>query len=123
MPARLFCGSRSTPLDLTRPRSAPVAADQLAFGEDVAANSQTLQSTRADRAASLSQLAHDYLGPDCTVALEATTNTWAVVDFLKPSCAKVVASNPLKTKAIALSKHKSDRVNAVIASRRTICTV
>ena len=35
-----------------------------------------------------------------------------MVDILKPSCAKVVVSNPLKTKAIALSKHKSDRLNA-----------
>jgi transposase len=72
-------------------------------------------------AASLSQFAHDHLGPDCTVALEATTNTWAVVDILKPSCGKVVVSNPLKTKAIALSKHKSDRVDACMLAQLLRC--
>lgn len=81
-----------------------------------------LQSIRFElTAASLSQFAHDHLGPDCTLALEATTNTWAVVDILKPSCAKVVVSNPLKTKAIALSKHKSDRVDACILAQLLRC--
>jgi len=74
------------------------------------------QSVRFElTAASLSQFAHDHLGADCVVALKATTNTWAVVDILRPGCAKVVVSNPLKTKAIALSKHKSARVECVHA--------
>ena len=72
-------------------------------------------------AASLSQFAHDHLGPDCVVALEATTNTWAVVDILRPGCAKVVVSNPLKTQAIALSKHKSDRVDACMLAQLLRC--
>ena len=81
-----------------------------------------LQSVRFElTAASLSQFAHDHLGPDCSVALEATTNTWAVVDILEPSCAKVVVSNPLKTKAIALSKHKSDRVDACMLAQLLRC--
>jgi transposase len=81
-----------------------------------------LQSFRFElTAASLSQFANDHLGEDCTVALEATTNTWAVVDILKPGCAKIVVSNPLKTKAIALSKHKSDRVDAWMLAQLLRC--
>jgi hypothetical protein len=88
----------------------------------VAKDGGELQSMRFElTAASLSQFAHEYLGPDCVVALEATTNSWAVVDILKPGCAKVVVSNPLKTKAIALSKHKSDRVDACMLAQLLRC--
>jgi transposase len=81
-----------------------------------------LQSMRFElTAASLSQFAHEHLGADCAVALEATTNSWAVVDILKSSCAKVVVSNPLKTKAIALSKHKSDKVDACMLAQLLRC--
>jgi len=37
---------------------------------------------------------------DCVV-LEATTNTWPVVEILRPHVAQVVVGNPVKTKAIA----------------------
>ena len=83
---------------------------------------QELQSLRFElTAASLSQFANAHLGEDCTVALQATTNTWALVDILKPGCARIVVSNPLKTKAIALSKHKSDRVDACMLAQLLRC--
>jgi transposase len=83
---------------------------------------RTLQSMRFElTAASLSHFAHEHLGGDCAVALEATTNSWAVVDILKSSCTKVVVSNPLKTKAIALSKHKSDKVDACMLAQLLRC--
>ena len=37
----------------------------------------------------LSAFAKQYLDDDCAVALEATTNTWAVVDVLKTCCPKI----------------------------------
>lgn len=81
-----------------------------------------LQTMRFElTAVSLSQFAHEHLGADCQVALEATTNTWAVVDILKPHFAKVVVSNPLKTKAIALSKHNSDKVDARMLAQLLRC--
>src|SRR5512143_1354084 len=52
----------------------------------------------------LTRFAQDYLTPDDLVAVEATTNTWAVVRLLKPFVAGVVVSNPLKTRAIAEAK-------------------
>tara|TARA_R110002049_G_C9122703_1_gene558499 strand:- start:521 stop:799 length:279 start_codon:yes stop_codon:yes gene_type:complete len=48
------------------------------------------------------------LTPDDTVALEVTTNAWAVADLLEPYVGLVVVSNPMKTKAIAEAKVKTD---------------
>jgi hypothetical protein len=46
------------------------------------------------------------------VALEATTSTWSVVAILRPHVAAVVVSNPLKTRAGAEAKVKTDKVDA-----------
>jgi transposase len=81
-----------------------------------------LETMRFDlNAASLQKFALHHLGSDCAVALEATTNTWAVVDILTPHCAQITVSNPLRTKAIALSKHKSDRVDAEALAQLLRC--
>src|SRR5262245_54378253 len=60
----------------------------------------------------LTDFARDYLAPDDVVAVEATTNTWAVARLLKPFVAGVVVSNPLKTRAIAEARVKTDKVDA-----------
>lgn len=53
----------------------------------------------------------------CKAVLEATTNTWAVVDVLTPVLDEVVVSNPLRTKAIASAKIKCDRVDAMVLAQ------
>jgi transposase len=53
----------------------------------------------------------------CKVVLEATTNTWAVVDVLTPLVDEVVVSNPMRTKAIASAKIKCDRVDALVLAQ------
>ena len=53
----------------------------------------------------------------CKVVLEATTNTWAVVDVLTPLVDEVVVSNPMRTKAIASAKIKCDRVDAFVLAQ------
>jgi transposase len=55
------------------------------------------------------------------VALEATTNTWPVVEILRPCVAAVVVSNPLKTKAIAEAKIKTDKVDALVLAQLLRC--
>ena len=55
------------------------------------------------------------------VALESTTNTWSVVDILEPHVAKIVVGNPLKTKAIAEAKVKTDKVDAMILAQLLRC--
>jgi transposase len=54
---------------------------------------------------------------DCIVALEATTNTWPVANLLKPLCADVIVSNPLRTKAIAQARIKTDKVDALVLAQ------
>ena len=69
----------------------------------------------------LEQFCRRYLHPSDRVALEATTNTWAVVDVLKPFVAEVVVSNPLKAKAIAEAKIKTDKVDAEVLAQLLRC--
>lgn len=65
----------------------------------------------------LEQFARQRLSAQDRVALEATTNTWGVVAVLKPQVAEVVVSNPLRTRAIAAAKVKTDRVDALVLAQ------
>jgi transposase len=57
------------------------------------------------------------LRPDDQVALEATGNASAVAVLLEPCVARVVISNPVKTRAIAEAKVKTDKVDARILAQ------
>jgi transposase len=61
------------------------------------------------------------LRPADHVALEATTNCWAVTDALRPHVAKVLVSNPMATKAIAQAKVKTDKVDAYVLAQLLRC--
>lgn len=52
------------------------------------------------------------LGPNDHVALEATCNTYAIARLLQEHPGRVVVSNPLRTRAIAEAKIKTDKVDA-----------
>lgn len=58
--------------------------------------------------------ADEFLLPGDEVALEATTNSDAIATMLRPLVARVVVSNPRKTRAIAEAKVKTDKVDARI---------
>lgn len=53
------------------------------------------------------------LRPDDQIVLEATMNTWAIADLLRVSGARVIISNPLRTRAIAEARIKTDKVDAL----------
>lgn len=57
------------------------------------------------------------LASDDEVALEATTNSDAIATMLRPFVARVVVSNPRKTRAIAEAKVKTDKVDARILAQ------
>jgi transposase len=59
----------------------------------------------------------DTLRPDDQVALEATCNTFAIVRLLQEHAGRVVVSNPLRTRAIAEAKIKTDKVDAEVLVR------
>jgi transposase len=69
----------------------------------------------------LETFARTTLQPTDRVALEATTNTWSVVALLRPFVAAVVVSNPLKTRAIAEAKVKTDKVDAEVLAQLLRC--
>ncbi len=52
------------------------------------------------------------LRPDDRVALEASTNSFAIAELLAPYVGQVIVSNPLRTKAIASAKVKTDAIDA-----------
>jgi transposase len=54
---------------------------------------------------------------DDQVALEATGNSDAIANLLMPLVGKVVVSNPVKTRAIAEAKVKTDKVDARILAQ------
>jgi transposase len=55
------------------------------------------------------------------VALESTTNTWPVVEIIRPHVAQIVVGNPLKIKAIAEAKVKTDKVHAEVLAQLLRC--
>lgn len=55
------------------------------------------------------------------VALESTTNAWPVAEILRPFVREVVVGNPLKTKAIAEAKVKTDKVDAEVLAQLLRC--
>jgi hypothetical protein len=57
------------------------------------------------------------LGPNHEVALEATCNTYAIATLLERYVARVVISNPKKTRAIAEAKVKTDKIDAEILAQ------
>lgn len=65
----------------------------------------------------LAAFARDHFLPGDRLALEATFHTWAVAEVLRPFCQEVVVSNPLRTRAIASAKIKTDKVDARVLAQ------
>lgn len=61
------------------------------------------------------------LTEDDSLALEVTTNAWTVADVLEPFVGQVVVSNPMKTRAIAEAKVKTDKVDAEVLAQLLRC--
>ena len=55
------------------------------------------------------------------MALEATTNTWAVVEVIEPYVERVVVANPLRTRAIAEAKVKTNKVDSEALAQLLRC--
>jgi transposase len=69
----------------------------------------------------LVNFAKNTLSPRDHVALESTTNTWAIVDILEPFVEKIVVGNPLKTKHIAEASVKTDKIDAMVLAQLLRC--
>jgi transposase len=51
------------------------------------------------------------------VVLEASVNTWPIADLLSTHAGQVIVSNPMRTRAIASAKVKTDRVDCAILAQ------
>jgi len=51
------------------------------------------------------------------VVLEASVNTWAIAELLREHAGEVIVSNPMRTRAIASAKVKTDRVDSAILAQ------
>jgi transposase len=69
----------------------------------------------------LAALARAHFKKTDRIALEATTNTWAVVDLVRPFVAEIVVGNSLKTRAIAEVRVKTDKVDAEVLAQLLRC--
>jgi transposase len=76
-----------------------------------------LRTRFASTREALESFVRQHLFQQHRVALEATTNTWAVVAILQPFAAEVIVSNPLRTRAIAAAKIKTDRIDALVLAQ------
>jgi len=76
------------------------------------ADGSSLRPVRfATSAANVNQLCSELSSRDA-VAMEATTNAFTVARLLKPSGARIVVSDPRKTRVIAEAKIKTDKIDA-----------
>jgi transposase len=57
------------------------------------------------------------LGPEDHVVLESTSLTWAIAELLADYAGRVTVSNPMRTKAIAAAKVKTDKVDARVLAQ------
>lgn len=73
------------------------------------------------RRESLEAFARAKLRKTDRLAVEATANTWAVADILRPFVAAVTVGNPLQVKAIAQAKVKTDKIDAEVLAHLLRC--
>jgi transposase len=69
----------------------------------------------------ISEFASEHLVSTDSLAVEVTSNTWAFVRLVRPHVAKIVVSNPMKTKAIAEANIKTDKVDAKVLAHLLRC--
>jgi transposase len=69
----------------------------------------------------LATFAQRQLGVEDRLTMEATSNTWAVAEVLRPFVAEVMISNPLRVRAIAEAKIKTDKVDSRVLAELLRC--
>jgi transposase len=57
------------------------------------------------------------LGPQDHVVLESTAMTWAIAELLAEHAGRVTVSNPMRTRAIASAKVKTDKIDAKVLAQ------
>lgn len=80
-------------------------------------NGRKLKSGRVDNStAAVASFLEPYAGKKAHAVLEATRNWTVMFDLLEQHCDEVLLANPLRVKAIAEAKIKTDKIDATILS-------
>ena len=69
----------------------------------------------------LTAFAQRQLSAGDRLTMEATSNSWAVAGVLRPFVGEIVISNPLRTRAIAEAKIKTDKVDSRVLAELLRC--
>jgi len=69
----------------------------------------------------LRAFAEQQLTAEDHLVMEATTNTWAVAGVLRPFVGEIVIGNPLRVRAIAEAKIKTDKVDSRVLAELLRC--
>jgi transposase len=83
----------------------------------VNARQQIVLSPQRVRLQQLARWARTHLRPTDCVAMEATTNTWAVYDLLAPLVAQVKVAHPNQVRWIASARVKNDTRDVLVLAR------
>lgn len=95
---------------------------QIATFHIVAEDGTTLEQGRFDvTPEEIQKFAGQKLRSADSLAVEVTSNTWAFVRLIRSRVARVVVSNPMKTKAIAEANIKTDKVDAKVLAQLLRC--
>lgn len=92
------------------------------YGAIMTQTGQILKQGRfANQPESLERFLGDYAGEDCSAVLEATRNWCVMHDWLEDITGEVTLAHPLKVRAIAEAKIKTDKVDATTLAHLLRC--
>ena len=92
------------------------------YGTIMTQSGQILKQGRfANHPQSVEQFLGDYAGDDCSAVLEATRNWCVMHDWLEDLTGEVTLAHPLKVRAIAEAKIKTDKIDATTLAHLLRC--
>jgi transposase len=92
------------------------------YGTIMTQTGQILKQGRfANSPGSVEQFLGEYAGDDCSAVLEATRNWCVMHDWLEDVAGEVTLAHPLKVRAIAEAKIKTDKIDATTLAHLLRC--
>ena len=95
---------------------------KFSYGTIMTETGQILKQARFDNhPQAISNFMGQYAGPDCSAVLEATRNWCVMHDWLEELAGNVTLAHPLKVKAIAEAKIKTDKIDSATLAHLLRC--
>ena len=95
---------------------------KFSYGTIMTESGQTIKQGRfANHPQAVANFLGEHAGPDCSAVLEATRNWTVMHDWLEELAGEVTLAHPLKVKAIAEAKIKTDKIDATTLAHLLRC--